>query len=355
MAILRKIIFFAVLPLLLSSCYTDFEPDIKSTPVLCMNCLLSEGDTIRLDLTRTWRWSEGSPFDSLNINVPDADVRLYVNDEFVSEMRYKVFGTEYDFADPFYGNEIKGYTCDYIPRIGDKIRFEAHSDKYGDASAEVTSPEPVKIDRVETTVFNFTDLSGFYGDDDEKEYRFDLNMLVWFTDPADQLNRYLFGTSYTRSESEYSEGGTFEGWEYLYYWVDNSREPLFTEHVSVLESVVSDVSGYTIFSDRQISGKSYPLHVSIEGIEYKFKVPDYNPDYLTGSINLELSHISPSYYDHVLSVWVANDGIAGSLGSVGLGDAVFEASNVSTGAGVVAAATKYTYKINLKKLVEENK
>lgn len=354
MAILRKIIFFAVLPLLLSSCYTDFEPDIKSTPVLCMNCLLSEGDTIRLDLTRTWRWSEGSPFDSLNVNVPDADVRLYVNDEFVSEMRYKVFGTEYDFAKPNYGQEIKGYTCDYIPRIGDKIRFEAHSDKYGEASAEVVIPDEVKIDRVESTVFNMTDLSNFYNEGGEI-YRFDLNMLVWFTDPADQVNRYQFGTSWTSSDTYY-EGHLPRGWEYIRY--DNkdlSREPLFTEHVSPLESVISDTSGYTFFTDRQISGISYPLHISIAGLEYNFQAPDHDPDYLTGALNLELSSISQSYYDHVLSVWVANDGIAGSLGSVGLGDAVFEASNVSTGAGVVAAETKYTYKINLKKLVEENK
>lgn len=349
MAILKKIILVLTLPILLSSCFSDFEPDIKSTPVLCMNCLLTEGDSIKLELTRTWRWSEGSVFDDLDINVLDADIKLFVNDSFTADLVRKDFVS--DPGSPFY-NVMKGYTCDYIPVVGDKIRFEAHSDKYGDATAEVTIPEPVKIDSVETTVLNLGDISGFYGEGGTR-YILDLNMLVWFTDPSDKLNRYIFGASHTSSDSYY--GDDDRGWEYIqFYGIDNTREPLFTEHVSALESVFSEVSGYTIFSDRQISGKSYPLHISINSIEYSYRIPEDNPDYLSGSIDLELAAISPSYYDHVLSVWVANDGIAGSLGSVGLGDAVFEASNVSTGAGVVAAQAKYVYKLNLKKLIEEN-
>ena len=56
----------------------------------------------------------------------------------------------------------------------------------------------------------------------------------------------------------------------------------------------------------------------------------------------------------MLAGLVANDGIAGSLGSVGLGNLVHAHSNVSTGAGVVASEASSEIKINILRLVKEN-
>ena len=63
------------------------------------------------------------------------------------------------------------------------------------------------------------------------------------------------------------------------------------------------------------------------------------------TIEITLNSLSESYYKHVLSVWVSNDGISGILGGVGLGDPTWESSNVSTGAGVIAAVAPSTIKI----------
>ncbi len=56
----------------------------------------------------------------------------------------------------------------------------------------------------------------------------------------------------------------------------------------------------------------------------------------------------------MLSFWAATEGISGALGGVGLGDAVFEFSNVSTGAGIVAAQAKSTFELDVSKLIGEH-
>ena len=46
---------------MLTGCYQDFEPDLKSTPVVCINSNIIAGQPVTADVTRTWRYSEGAP------------------------------------------------------------------------------------------------------------------------------------------------------------------------------------------------------------------------------------------------------------------------------------------------------
>ena len=113
----------------------------------------------------------------------------------------------------------------------------------------------------------------------------------------------------------------------------------------ILAGVIADIetSGYTVFSDRMVSGKTYPLHIRLNEIEYRVSSEngfESNKSY----IRFALNSISESYYRHVISVWESNDGINGILGDVGLADPVWECSNVSTGAGVISAITPASIK-----------
>lgn len=338
MDILNRIILSAALAASLSSCFSEFDPGIEDKHVLCMNATLIAGEEVRLQLSRTWTWTEDhytSNDPQPDYTVTDAKVDIYVNGEFAGHMTPKVWEDQFEYGNPF-GATIKGFTCDYIPRPGDRVAFRATSSEYGDAEAEVTIPEAVPIEKVEffpSDVYQYGDVLNL-----------DLDMLVYFTDPGDRTDYYLFDVG-ANIQGEYTEDEdgmiSFKG-EYINFWFSNEREPLFTEHVSPLESVVSSTWGYTIFSDRQIGGKQYPLHIRLQSLRFNNSNPDNDPDY-NSFIELKLNSISESYYRHVLSVWVANDGIAGSLGSVGLGEAVFANSNVSTGAGVVAAAAPATF------------
>ena len=65
----------------LASCMSEFEPDIESTPVVCINADAVVGDTLIVEVTRTWRWSEGHPGYNIDINLKEADVEVWVNGE----------------------------------------------------------------------------------------------------------------------------------------------------------------------------------------------------------------------------------------------------------------------------------
>lgn len=365
----RKYILPLILSLVLTSCFSDFEPDIESKPVLCMISNISDGDSIKVSLTHTWRWSdktesvsENCPWGSdgkldSDLLVKNAQVKLYVNDEYKETLKFsKGIGGSGSYPDdgiiyrwddyPWTTTGYVYYIAEYIPKCGDNIRLEAESDEYGSAWAEVTVPQTVEIDSVDYTISNFEDRNSTLSE----FYIFDMNLSMWFSDPGNETNYYMFDTS----SSGYFKGEDDQGIEYKesVTFRDETDDPLFTEHVSAIDHVLAETSGYSFFSDRQISGKSYPLHVRLEGVSYQIDNRLATPDMENSYISLILYSISPSYYRHVISVWAANDGIVGSLGDVGLAEPVFAASNVSTGAGVVSASAKYEYKLYMRQLIE---
>lgn len=359
MDFLNKLILPFLLSMVLSSCYEDFEPDIESSPVLCMNSIISPGDTIRVKLSRTWRWSEGRVGDSayssgIDVNVYGAEVVLFVNGVYKETLRE--INEDCAGADipaelfPYYGSYyVKGrkeYVAEYIPSVGDVVRLEAFSDEYGSASAEVTVPSPVAIDKIEYEIsdfrhFDYDEIDSFY---------FEMDLMIWFTDNYDSTDYYKFGV--TSSGVENGDAGDIEYSETLSFR-DVSREPLFSEHVSVLESVLFPTMSYNIFSDRQISGKHYPLHIRLEDVSYKIEKGTLIPGKGESRFIFNLSVISPEYYRHVIATWIAENGSLGQLGSVGLAQPVFAFSNVSSGAGVVAAQAPFIAELPVMPIVEE--
>lgn len=339
MAILKNtyiILFLTAMAVSLNSCYTEFDPKTDSMPVLCMNSMISPGDSITLFITRTWSWTEGDE-SKLDLNVRDAEVRLTVNGEFKETLTRSVIQVPHS-ASP-YPEYRECYRSEYLPASGDVVRLEASSAQYGYASAEVSVPYPVPIDRIEAQVQNciaYGDTTGFPTIADE--CRFDLNfkLLAYFTDPSESTDYYDLGAGYSSAYGNFDEDAyALPGYGYTY--IDFSGEPLLTEHVSVLESVTGDTYGYTVFSDRQINGVTYPLRLTVNDYTFFYRNPMDLPGPKETGVTVKLRHIDQPYYKHVISVWEGNDGITGALGGVGLASPVYPWSNVSTGAGVVAA------------------
>ncbi len=341
--------------ILLTGCYTYFEPDIKSTPVVCINSLLTAGEKIKVELSRTWRYGEGNPKVDLDISLKNAEVYLYVNDE----LQEKLELTYYEEEDTYWqwGSHFNGLDCyyaaNYIPSSGDKIRIYAVDKKYGEAEAEVTIPYPIEIEDLKTNItkfdYSYNDMQEAYSAD------FDMVLSVMFTDPASISNYYSFDMQTEdviriKTEDEYIHYNS----ESIRLTPDYEFEPLFSEHISPLETIITDAYGlYTFFSDRQISGKQYSLVIPVSG-RYRCDLKGGPAKDQSLSVNIDLSHISTDYYKFLLSFWAATEGISGALGGVGLGDAVFEYSNVSSGAGIVSAQAKSTYELDIRKLISEN-
>lgn len=346
----RKITTFVILTSMLfplTSCYTDFEPDMESKPVVCLNSLITAGEPVKVDVTRTWRYSEGSPSAGFDITLRDAEVFLYVNDAEEEKMTFTTEIGDYSWEIKYY------YEAKYIPKSGDRLKIKAFDKTYGEATAEVTVPYPVEIDGFETRITK----NDYTFDPESKTFNsvFDMILRISFTDPESIINYYIFDMQtrkFLRLPSVDNE--PMRTVESVGITPDYGFEPIFSEHISPLETIITDAYGlYTVFSDRQISGKQYSLEIPISGQYFcDYGIHPQPDDKL--SIEVDLGHISTAYYNYMLSLWAATEGISGALGDVGLGDAVFEFSNVSTGAGIVATKANSTIKLNFYDILTHN-
>lgn len=322
--------------LLMTGCYSDFEPDIASTPVVCINADIRAGEKISAEVTRTWRYSEGDPnIGMTDIWLRDADVTITVN-----ETDYKATYREYP-ADGFDGRPRRVFEIDCVAREGDNITIHAADKTYGEAFGSVTVPRSVPIENVTWNSRPYDGgQSSWWGED-----MFSLNMKVTFTDPGSSDDYYIFGYDVDLRGGQ-TDGDIHESFQ-TYGGLDVKSEPLFSEHVDALETIVGDNEAYTFFSDRQISGKTYSLNISFPQCVYR---SDDDHGTLQGKFIVEFSRISVSYYRYMLSLWATEEGIQGALGGVGLGNPVWEYSNVSTGAGIISASATSRYPIPLHRL-----
>lgn len=331
MAILRYLI--AILSVfLLTGCYEDFNQEIDSEPVLCLNSLITAGMPIEVDVTHTWMFNDEKS--AMNHEVRDADVTILVNDRIVGS--------------------------DYLPKEGDKIRIVAESPTYGTATAEVTVPvaTPVGNVKVTPTVTNI-----WKGDEDFYHYEmladmtFNLNIEMDVNDPAGTDNYYHFGYNwfmpanedYTDTEHETSSGSSFSLGTFEY-----ESEPIFKEHIGVFETIMGndEDSGFFFFSDRQFSGKAYTLHLNFSNSSFNVKSQEYDESLLECGVNLYLTTVSQSYYNWAVYKWNVDEGIMGDLSDIGLVESKWGYSNVSTGAGVVAAQSSSKFTINMKEFLK---
>lgn len=328
MAILKRLSYILPTALMLTGCYHEFTPEVDTKPVLCMNSLITAGEPIEVELTHTWLYSD----QSADCRVSDARVSLYANDVEVAS--------------------------DYIPREGDRIRIVASSRAYGNAEAEVTVPYAVGAKVLESRPDHAR--VGCYESNGllTADVTFDMNFALAIDDPAGADNYYLYECmGYSSFDGEWPD--------YTDYYEDISyfntgifryeAEPIFAEHIDVLESVTgSDAYGFTFFTDRQFQGSRYTLNLMYSGATAHItaKADDLQTIPECG-FEICLYSVSASYYNWANYCWQVDSGLLGEVGDVGLGDPLQAYSNVSTGAGVVAARSAAVYKIDMSDFLRE--
>ena len=322
MAILRYIIPI-VSVFLLTGCYEDFNPEIDTKPVLCLNSLITAGEAIKVDVSHTWMFNDKKAEN--NHKVTDASVTILANERIVGS--------------------------DYLPKEGDKIRIVAESPTYGMATAEVIVPYATPIGKVKFTpvVTNI-----WKGDEDFYHYEmladvtFNLNIEMDVNDPAENDNYYKFG--YIWHSCPNNDGSpTLSMGQFEY-----NSEPIFKEHIGVFETVMGndeDIS-FEFFSDRQFPGCTYTLHLNFSNIVFRVKSQVFDESRLECGIYLYLTTVSTSYYNWAVYKWNVDEGIMGDLSDIGLAESKWGYSNVSTGAGVVVAQSSSKFSIDLKEFLK---
>lgn len=362
MAILRNILIYTAAALSLSSCYTDFEPEINEKSVLCLNSLITADEPVTVYVSHTYRYTESSNnfySQSSSAYVKDADVQLYINDKYVENLTYTE-NSGYSVT----GNQItySSYKSTYAPKQGDRVRIVAKSSEYGEAIGEETVPYAVPIEDVEfvpTLTGAYTRKFSFISDPNYgfNVVRFECRAAIRFTDPANQTNYYtaeitpsLPAEIEEDSEIHDSDGETYHS--QMVYFIEAimnyEAEPLFSEHISALEALMGgDSFDFNYFTDEQISGKTYTANLRYYDTEYCKRIT-YTKDiayHLT--MNVKLGSVTQSYYYWQLYNWKAENSMQGQLSDYGMSEQLSTYSNVSTGAGVISARAFATYPVDL--------
>ncbi|MDE7376312.1 MAG: DUF4249 domain-containing protein [Muribaculaceae bacterium] len=321
MAILKKLL-IPLLPLVLAGCYEDFTPDIDTAPVLCLNSIITAGEPIEVQVSRTWLFTDEAG--ERNPSVPDAAVTIYANGSPVGD--------------------------DYIPQEGDSIRIVADSKTYGHAEAEVVVPVSVPIAKLDWDAAVTSTWEFDYEDQLSRVYRLDVKVRMKIDDPASAVNYYQFAYEGFPEEPEYDPGISI--WRPYEFWEGTFKyevEPIFKEHIGLFESITSadDAFGFTCFTDKQFSGQSYTLNLQFNNARYAINGAVFEDEMADCGYEFKLYSISPSYYNWSVYRWNVDEGFISDFGDMGLGDPVWGYSNVSTGAGIVMACSSSTYTLNL--------
>lgn len=314
MAILNKLYPLILLPLL-SACEEIFMPDMPSEPVLCVNSMITAGKPIDISISKSRLYTD-SPEKSI---VTDAEVSIYAN------------GVLQDDS--------------YIAREGDFIKIVAESPAAGRGEAEVTVPKAIPTPTASWEIINFEchemENNTVYG-------QFKLKVDLKIDDPeGDNYYKLSFNNLAPAGE----DPGLYEAIEYygsVFGGLLYNMEPIFSEHISIFESVMgSEAIGFALFTDRRFAGKSYTLRLLFD--DCRFYLPK---DKLYFNANLIVHSVSPSYYNWANYTWQRDLGSMEDFSDYGFGDPIWGYSNVSSGAGVVAAQAESVCAIDLTEYIK---
>ena len=310
MAILKKLFPVLLLPFI-TACEEVFTPDMPHKAVLCINSLITSGEPINIETSKSRLYTETSEKSEVN----DADIRIYANGKLQLDS--------------------------YIPHEGDSIMIVAESPSVGRGEAEVAIPFAISTPTATWEVIDLEMQESNYG---IISCQFKLKIELKIEDPEGE-NYYRFTYDNSTKPDDETEGFKASGnYGFGIGSFQYDMEPIFSEHIGIFESLMGgDSEGVSFFSDRQFSGKDYTLHLVYDNCWARFpkkEIPKCD-------LNLIINTISPSYYNWANYKWQRDNGTLSELSDYGLGDVIWGYSNVSTGAGVVAAQTKTIYTINI--------
>lgn len=340
----RLLSLLPLLPLLaLTSCYEDFDPNTPYRPVLCLNALITAGEPVEVDVTHTWFYTDREA--SRNHTVADATVALYAN------------GTPRPLAT-------------YLPAPADTIRLHASSPTYGEAEATVVVPPATPVTLLPPTftlISTHTEPSlPMY-----QEARFSLTLplrlrpihspsstyfhLAYLPTSPAEINEPASRASLPSPESATVPSAKARGsyvsapaarashapYSTLTLGALNYKaEPLFEEHIGTFESLTGiDSQRFLYFTARRFASGTYTLRLQFPEATYHVNSPLYSPSLYNAAISLTLYTISESLYNNAVYRWQHNLGSISTIADLGFADPIAAYSNVSTGAGIVAART----------------
>lgn len=317
---MKRYIFFILTLALFTSCYQEINLDeYRTAPKIVINCAAFTDVPLTVSVTRTWFYTENTPY----VKLPNAKVELYVNDNFVEQMKWQPLKTETETRSSVPDSV---FASGYIPKGGDRIKIVASNPGYQTVYAEDVVPHEVPIINLKHIERKVTiNSQNYYYENgqmiEDKDY-IEVTYNVTFQDIADQDNYYVIQVS-----------GPWNGGGYMY--VDLSYiDPILKDQNTAIDNAlgfdgVNNRSG-CLFTDRDIKGKEYTLKLK-ELISARLSDPKKR--------RITLYSLSESYYQYILSLQkVAGSTVSGGLGNIGFAEPIKVYSNVVDGTGILGTS-----------------
>lgn len=294
--------------LALPSCVEYCDIESQDPELLVINMLASPDSVLSLSLTHSWPHSLTSVPD---VTVTDAVVTVSVNSGPDMPMSFDHLTRRYILRHPV--------------AEGDSLHVSACSIRYGEASASTRIPSSVRIDRWSFTPVEITDPDGIVVDDGQSwSYlrRLEFEYSITFTDPVGEENYYLLAC-----RPYYDFGGGTSG------------DPILSENDTPLEAIFSKDKSFIVFSDRNISGRTYTLTCTTSYIPY-IPVGELAGGRIADRISL--CSISRDYYLYLLSLYKKYGELNVNLENLGLTEPKAIYTNVHPGIGIFASQSADT-------------
>ncbi|HOW39169.1 MAG TPA: DUF4249 family protein, partial [Bacteroidales bacterium] len=221
-------------------------------------------------------------------SIDNAKVLVYMNDNYVDSLSYIFLGSGSPFEGPYISRMGNYSSGNMIPIPGNKYKIVVKAPGLPDATAAVTIPNLVKIERVDT----FRTIVPLQYPDPYITTNVQLTCNVIFTDPGNEINYYMLNIYYVH-----------EAWGYRHCFILNffCNDPIPEEKFARWGTFGNDELQAVAFSDKIISGKkcSFPVTIELRDLGFPFyPVPD-GTDTHKKNVYFRLYSISEEYYKYL--------------------------------------------------------
>ena len=326
----RYLPYLFVLGLLTVSCVRDVEIDLEDLPDrIVLNASVCPGKEVRAHLSKTWFIMDSIP----DFDLPDANVRVYINDKFQGFMR----------NDDIRGDSISLPGQYVLPgcfvKQGDRLRIEADTDGYEPVSGETRIPGRARIYKVDTLSYRS---SAYYAEHLRFSVKIGVETDYYYRLIVEQILDFRKGDS-TRTVTSFRSLDGYS-WYYSGFSVDY-EDPVFQSFGG--SPITNQMDGrycMGVFTGKDMTNTD-AIKVSVSPVEYS-----YESDTLSRVVHYDvrLLSISEDYYRYMKIM----RGYSITIGDANFGALIEPAdtySNVENGFGIVAGYQEDKSRITMRR------
>ncbi|MBN1925208.1 MAG: DUF4249 domain-containing protein [Prolixibacteraceae bacterium] len=303
------------------------EEDVK--PLLVVNCILTEGENIEIDLTHTVHALEESdffePVKNASITISDGDK---ISSAFVFTLKFdSILRWNNQSQTEFYEYFEKStyINTEFEIKAGQKYILDIDADNYEPITAEAIMPVSPKISKIDTTSELVNDAYSSY---------IERNAKITFTDPPNEQNFYQLMVKKAEVSVYFDH---YTGEMILNPWVTesfiSSEDPIFEKDESdIIGGLISSYLPLFIFEDALINGKTYTLSFNYDNVWVSSNY--YYPEGAEEEYKLTIYKIMLNTLDESMYKYKQTSIGQTYMGSDPFSEPVLVYSNIENGAGV---------------------